>query len=371
MAEPALSAAEIRRYARHIGLPDFGLAGQQRLRAGSVLVIGAGGLGAPALLYLAAAGVGRIGIMDPDRVEESNLQRQIVHDAGSAGMRKAESAAARLRQVNPHICVEPVVAAFTAGNALDLVARYDVVLDGSDNFATRYLSSDVCVWAGKPNVYGSIHQWEGQVSVFAPHLGAPCYRCLFPVPPPPGSVPTCAEGGVIGVLPGIVGSLQALEAIKLLSGAGQSAAGRLIHVDALGLKFREIRLRRDPECPVCGEKPTITGPVDYEEFCGVPRTGQGSDGDWSLSAAEFSERCGAGAVVIDVREAWESALAPLDLPGARVIPVPLAEIGTADLPPRPPICVCPEGRRSAEAVRMLRQAGVDARHLRGGTDLLP
>lgn len=367
MAEPALSAAEIRRYARHLGLPEFGLAGQQRLRAGSVLVIGAGGLGAPALLYLAAAGVGRIGIIDPDRVEESNLQRQIVHDTSAAGMWKAESAAARLRQVNPHITVEPLVAAFTAENARDLAARYDVVLDGSDNFATRYLSSDVCVWAGKPNVYGSIHQWEGQVSVFAPHLGAPCYRCLFPVPPPPGSVPTCAEGGVIGVLPGIVGSLQALEVIKLLSGAGQSAAGRLIHVDALGLKFREIRLRRDPQCPVCGEKPTITSPVDYEEFCGVP--GQGNT--TAISPAEFGERCRAGAVVVDIRESWEAALAPLDLSGARVICVPLAEIGSAELPPGPLICVCPEGRRSAEAVRLLRQAGRDAVHLRGGTDLLP
>src|SRR6266852_7997073 len=257
------------RYSRHLIMPEVGLTGQQRLKAARVLCIGAGGLGSPAALYLAAAGVGTIGLVDLDDVDLSNLQRQILHATKDVGRKKLESARDRLRETNPNIELKLHDCRFTSKNAADLVARYDVVIDGSDNFPTRYLSNDVCVWAQKPNVYGLVFRFDGQTTIFAPHLGGPCYRCLFPEPPAPGTVPSCAEAGVLGVLPGIIGMVQAIEAIKLILGVGEPLIGRLLHFGALKMKFREFNVRRDPQCPVCGDAPTITALIDYEQFCGI------------------------------------------------------------------------------------------------------
>ncbi|MEP6603143.1 MAG: TOMM precursor leader peptide-binding protein, partial [Spartobacteria bacterium] len=255
------------RYSRQLMMPEVGPAGQERINAARVLCIGAGGLGSPAALYLAAAGVGTLGLVDFDNVDLSNLQRQILHGTKDVGRKKVESAAERLRDMNPKIDIEAHDARFTSANARELVARYDIVVDGSDNFPTRYLSNDVCVWEKKPNVYGSVFRFEGQSTVFAPHLAGPCYRCLFPEPPPPGTVPNCAEAGVLGIVPGIIGLIQATETLKLILGAGESLTGRLLHFDALKMKFREFNVRRDPQCPVCGDAPTITEPIDYEQFC--------------------------------------------------------------------------------------------------------
>src|SRR5262245_35477797 len=265
----SLTTAELRRYARHLTIPEFGIEGQRKLRAARVLCIGAGGLGSPIAMYLAAAGVGTIGLVDADVVDESNLQRQLLHSTADVGRSKLDSARERLRGINPHVNVEGHAARFTSENAMDLVNDYDVVIDGTDNFPTRYLSNDVCVFLKKPNVYGSILRFEGQCSVFAPHLGGPCYRCMAPQPPAPGLVPSCAEGGVLGVLPGLIGTMQATEAVKLIVGIGEPLIGRLLHVDTLSMKFRTFNLRRDPECPVCGDRPTITEPIDYEGFCGL------------------------------------------------------------------------------------------------------
>jgi adenylyltransferase/sulfurtransferase len=262
-----LSAEEQRRYSRHIMLPEIGEEGQHKLKAARVLCLGAGGLGSPAALYLAAAGVGTIGLVDADRVALSNLHRQLLHGTKDVGRPKTESARDRLAEINPEITVRLYPCRFESGNAQEILQDYDLIVDGTDNFATRYLSNDVAVFARKPNVYGSIFRFDGQTTVFAPHLGGPCYRCLFPEPPPPGEVPSCAEAGVLGVLPGIVGTMQATEAIKLILGIGDSLVGRLLHFDALKMKFREFSLRRDPRCPVCGEHPTITEYVDYVEFC--------------------------------------------------------------------------------------------------------
>src|SRR5437867_3282631 len=264
-----LSAEELQRYSRHLIMPEVTLDGQRRLKAARVLCIGAGGLGSPAALYLAAAGVGAIGIVDFDDVDLSNLQRQILHGTKDIGRSKLESARDRLRDANPNIEVELHECRFSSENASELVARYDLVVDGSDNFPTRYLSNDVCVFARRPNIYGSIFRFDGQSTVFAPHLGGPCYRCLFPEPPAPGTIPNCAEAGVLGVLPGIIGMVQAIEAIKLILGVGESLVGRLLQFDAMKMKFREFNVRRDPECPVCGERPAITEPIDYEQFCGT------------------------------------------------------------------------------------------------------
>src|SRR5436305_5037225 len=264
-----LSPAELQRYSRHRMMREVTPDGQRRLKAARVLCIGAGGLGSPAALYLSAAGVGTIGIVDFDDVDLSNLQRQILHGTKDVGRGKLESARDRLRDINPEIDIELHQCRFSSENASEIVSKYDVVVDGSDNFATRYLSNDVCVFAQKPNVYGSVFRFEGQTTVFAPHLGGPCYRCLFPEPPPPESVPNCAQAGVLGVLPGIIGMLQAIEAIKLVVGIGEPLIGRLLHFDALKVKFRALNLRRDPQCPVCGENPTIFSPIDYEQFCGV------------------------------------------------------------------------------------------------------
>src|SRR5438874_8351341 len=304
------SLEQAQRYARHIILPEIGPSGQRKLLNAKVVLIGAGGLGSPAALYLAAAGVGTIGIVDFDDVDLTNLQRQILHGTSDIGRSKLESARDRLHDVNPEIKLELHKCRFSSENATELVAQYDLIVDGSDNFPTRYLSNDVCVFARKPNVYGSVFRFEGQATVFAPHIGGPCYRCLFPEPPAPGTVPNCAEAGVLGVLPGIIGMLQAIETIKLIVGIGEPLVGRLLHFDALRMKFRELNLRRDPQCPVCGENPTIFSPIDYEQFCGT-RPARHHDGLATISVRELKRKVeGNGAfTIIDVREAFEYEIA--------------------------------------------------------------
>jgi sulfur-carrier protein adenylyltransferase/sulfurtransferase len=361
-----LSTEELQRYSRHLIMPEVTADGQRRLKAARVLCIGAGGLGSPAALYLAAAGVGTIGIVDFDAVDLSNLQRQILHGTKDVGRGKLESARDRLRDINPEIDIELHQCRFSSENASEIVSKYDVVVDGSDNFATRYLSNDVCVFAQKPNVYGSVFRFEGQTTVFAPRLGGPCYRCLFPEPPPPESVPNCAQAGVLGVLPGIIGMLQAIEAIKLILGIGEPLIGRLLHFDALKVKFRELNLRRDAECPVCGDTPTIFSPIDYEQFCG------GGDEETIpvISAHELKRKLDAHEAfeLIDVREPFEYEIARID--GAKLIP--LAEIGerTEELQREQPIVVhCHSGTRSAQAVRLLQQRGFrNVYNLEGGID---
>src|SRR6267378_8718172 len=299
-----LSNEERVRYSRHLTMPEVGIDGQRRLKAAHVLCIGAGGLGSPSALYLAAAGVGTIGIVDFDDVDLSNLQRQILHGTKDIGRSKLESARDRLHDINPAIEIQLHECRLSSENAETIVADYDVIVDGSDNFATRYLSNDVCVFAGKPNIYGSVFRFEGQTTVFAPQLGGPCYRCLFPEPPPPESVPNCAQAGVLGVLPGIIGLLQAIEAIKLIVGIGQPLIGRLLHFDALKVKFRELKLRRDPQCPVCGENPTIFSPIDYEQFCGIQNEEEAIP---AMSAHELKRKMDAREAfeLIDVRESFE------------------------------------------------------------------
>ena len=361
-----LSAEELQRYSRHLIMPEVTADGQRRLKAARVLCIGAGGLGSPAALYLAAAGVGTIGIVDFDDVDLSNLQRQILHGTKDVGRGKVESAQDRLRDINPEIDIELHQCRFSSENASGIVSKYDVVVDGSDNFATRYLSNDVCVFEQKPNVYGSVFRFEGQTTVFAPHLGGPCYRCLFPEPPPPESVPNCAQAGVLGVLPGIIGILQAIETVKLIVGIGEPLIGRLLHFDALKVKLRELNLRRDPQCPVCGENPTIFAPIDYDQFCGtgaletVP----------SISVHELKQKTDAHEPfdLIDVREPFEYEIARID--GAKLIP--LGEIGDRvdELQRGEPIVVnCHSGQRSAQAVRLLQQQGFsNVYNLDGGID---
>src|SRR5881397_1550419 len=349
-----LSAGELQRYSRHLIMPEVTAEGQRRLKAARVLCIGAGGLGSPAALYLTAAGVGTIGIVDFDEVDLSNLQRQILHGTKDIGRRKLESARDRLRDINPEIDIRLHECRFSSENAPQLVAQYDAVVDGSDNFPTRYLSNDVCVFARKPNIYGSVFRFEGQTTVFAPHLGGPCYRCLFPEPPPPDSVPNCAQAGVLGVLPGIIGMLQAIEAIKMIVGVGESLVGRLLHFDALKAKFRELNLRRDPECPVCGENPTIFSPIDYEQFCGVRDEG----GIPEMSPLELKRKIDAGEPfeLIDVREPFEYEIARID--GAKLIPLGEISERLNELSGERPIVVhCHTGKRSAQAVRLLRQRG--------------
>src|SRR2546428_8822118 len=312
-----LSSAELQRYSRHLMMPEVTPDGQRRLKAARVLCSGAGGLGSPAALYLAAAGVGTIGIVDFDAVDLSNLQRQILHGTKDVGRGRLESAQDRLRDISPEIEIELYQCRLSSENASEIVSKYDIVVDGSDNFATRYLSNDVCVFEQKPNVYGSVFRFEGQTTVFAPHLGGPCYRCLFPEPPPPESVPNCAQAGVLGVLPGIIGMLQAIEAIKLIVGIGEPLIGRLLHFDALKVKFRELNLRRDPECPVCGENPTIFSPIDYDQFCGVRE----DETIPAMSAHELKQQMDAREPfeLIDVRETFEYEIARIN--GARLIPL--------------------------------------------------
>jgi sulfur-carrier protein adenylyltransferase/sulfurtransferase len=361
-----LSAEELQRYSRHLLMPEVTSEGQKRLKAARALCIGAGGLGSPAALYLAAAGVGTIGIVDFDDVDLSNLQRQILHGTNDIGRGKLESARDRLRDINPEIEIELHQCRFSSENAPQLVSQYDVVVDGSDNFPTRYLSNDVSVFARKPNVYGSVFRFEGQTTVFAPHLGGPCYRCLFPEPPPPDSVPNCAQAGVLGVLPGIIGMLQAIETIKLIVGIGESLVGRLLHFDALKVKFRELNLRRDPECPVCGENPTIFSPIDYEEFCGA----RDQDAIPTMSAHELKRKMDAHEPfeLVDVREPFEYEIARIDR--AKLIPLgEIAERANELQRERPIVVHCHTGRRSAEAVRLLQQRGfANVYNLEGGID---
>ena len=361
-----LSSAELQRYSRHLMMPEVTPDGQRRLKAARVLCIGAGGLGSPAAVYLAAAGMGTIGIVDFDDVDLSNLQRQILHGTKDVGRGKLESARDRLHDINPEIDVQLHKCRFSSENAPQLVSRYDVIVDGSDNFPTRYLSNDVCVFARKPNVYGSVFRFEGQTTVFASHLGGPCYRCLFPEPPPPDSVPNCAQAGVLGVLPGIIGMLQAIETIKMIVGVGESLVGRLLHFDALKARFRELNLRRDPECPVCGENPTIFSPIDYEQFCGA----RDEEAIPTMSAHELKQKMDAREPfeLIDVREGFEYEIARID--GARLIPLGEIAERADELPRDRPIVVhCHSGRRSAEAVRLLQQRGFgDIYNLEGGID---
>jgi sulfur-carrier protein adenylyltransferase/sulfurtransferase len=361
-----LSAEEMARYSRHLLMPEVTPDGQRRLKAARVLCIGAGGLGSPATLYLAAAGVGTIGIVDFDDVDLSNLQRQILHGTKDIGRSKLESAKDRLRDINPEIEIELHECRFSSENASQLVSQYDMVVDGSDNFPTRYLSNDVCVFEHKPNVYGSVFRFEGQATVFAPHLGGPCYRCLFPEPPPPDSVPNCAQAGVLGVLPGIIGMLQAIETIKLIVGIGEPLVGRLLHFDALKMKFRELTLRRDSQCPVCGENPTIFSPIDYEQFCGA----RDEEAVPAISARELKQKMDGRErfQLIDVREPFECEIARID--GAKLIPLGEIAERVDELERELPIVVhCHSGRRSAAVVRLLLQRGfANVHNLEGGID---
>ena len=367
-----LTHEEIRRYSRHLTLPEVGVAGQEKLKASSVLCIGTGGLGSPAAMYLAAAGLGRIGLVDFDVVDESNLQRQIIHGTGAIGRSKLESARARLNDINPHVAVECHAVRMTSENALDIIGRYDVVIDGTDNFPTRYLSNDACVLLKKPNIYGAIFRFEGQASVFAPHLGGPCYRCLFPEPPPPGLVPSCAEGGVLGVLPGVIGVIQATEAVKLVLGQGEPLMGRLLLYNALDMKFREMKIRRDPGCPVCGGQPTITKLIDYEQFCGVrdhPIMNEQTTGD-EITAVELAAMLKRGGkfTLVDVREPDEWAIG--HIPGATLLPLSALPQRFGELPKDGRIVLhCKAGKRSMKALQFLRQQGyAHLKSVRGGID---
>ena len=362
-----LSPAELARYDRHLTLPEVGLEGQRKLKAARVLMIGTGGLGSPLGLYLAAAGVGTLGIVDFDVVEESNLQRQIMHGTKDVGRPKVESARDRLSDVNPHIQLEVHQTALSSENALEILARYDVIVDGTDNFATRYLVNDACVLLGKPNVYGSIFRFEGQVSLFYPAGGAPCYRCLYPEPPPPGMVPSCAEGGVLGVLPGVIGTLQATEIIKFILGAGDSLAGRLLLFDALAMRFRELKVRRDPSCPLCGPQPTIKELVDYKELCGL-KTAEVANEEITPQDFAAAWKSGQRPVLLDVRNPHEWDIANLAEYGAKLIPLGGLAENLDGLDKQADIVVhCKSGGRSAQAQKTLQAAGFGhVRNLSGG-----
>jgi sulfur-carrier protein adenylyltransferase/sulfurtransferase len=374
-----LSNDEIRRYSRHLILPEIGMQGQRRLKSSSVLLIGAGGLGSPVALYLAAAGVGRIGLVDPDVVDESNLQRQILHGTASLGRPKVDSARERLTDINPNVEIETRREPFTSATALDVARDYDLIIDGTDNFPTRYLSNDVSVLLGKPNIYGSIFRFEGQVSVFWAERG-PCYRCLFPEPPPPGAVPSCAEGGVLGILPGVVGTLQATEAIKVLAGIGEPLIGRLMLYDALAMRFRELRIPKDPNCPICGTNPTITAPIDYEAFCGMPshdgsnytnghsnKVEENAMAVREISVEELAKlrESGEPHTLIDVREPNEYEVANL---GGTLIPLGELEQRAGEVPREGRVIVhCKLGGRSTRAVEYLQSQGYDnVENLTGG-----
>ncbi len=365
---PELTHEELLRYSRHLILPEVGPEGQRKLKAARILLVGAGGLGSPASLYLAAAGVGTIGLVDFDVVDATNLQRQIVHGTGTVGTPKLQSATDRLRDLNPNVHVEGFETRLTSENALEICRDFDMVLDGTDNFPTRYLVNDTCVLLGKPNVYGSIFRFEGQASVFYAEAG-PCYRCLYREPPPPGLVPSCAEGGVLGVLPGIIGSIQAMEAIKVALGRGETLIGRLLLFDALKLRFRELKLKKDPDCPICGTNPSVTELIDYEAFCGIgsePPPQSGDEVDPETLADEIGGK--EDLVVVDVRESYESEICSIE--GSVLIPLGslpgrLAELdGHAEI-----VTYCHHGMRSMQALQILRAAGFpNVRSLRGGID---
>ena len=367
---PNLSHEEILRYSRHLLIPEVGLEGQRKLKGASVLVIGTGGLGSPVALYLAAAGVGRIGLVDYDVVDFSNLQRQVIHGTSTLGTLKVDSARERMLDLNPGIQVDVYNEPFTSANARPIAADYNLIIDGSDNFPTRYLTNDLCVLTGKPNVYGSIYRFEGQVSVFDARRG-PCYRCLFPEPPPPGLVPSCAEGGVLGVLPGTIGTLQATEALKLLLGIGEPMIGKLLLYNALDMSFEFIKLRKNPGCKVCGPNLDVTELIDYEAFCGVPGHDhdEGSAGaGWDITATELAARLkqGASLRLVDVREPHELEISRL--PGAQLIPLGqmaarLSELNSAD----EIILFCKAGVRSRRALELLAGAGFrKLKNLKGG-----
>jgi adenylyltransferase/sulfurtransferase len=366
-----LTNEEIARYSRHLILPEVAVAGQEKLKAAKVLCIGTGGLGAPVTMYLAAAGVGRLGLVDCDVVDASNLQRQILYGTPDVGHNKLDVAKARLQAINPHLQVDTYQTRFGADCALDIVEPYDLVIDGTDNFPTRYCVNDACVMLNKPNVYGSIFRFEGQATLFNPQVQGPCYRCLYPEPPPPGMVPSCAEGGVLGVLPGIIGCIQATEAIKLILGVGDTLVGRLIRYNALDMTFKTLKLRRDPTCPLCGDNPTITKLIDYEQFCGI----RGEESDTIIHDGVIPEidveqlkaklDSGADFELIDVREPVEHQICNL----AQAELIPLSEIPQSLSrfdPHRRYVVVCKMGGRSAQAVALMRQAGLDATNVAGG-----
>ena len=365
---PTLSSAELLRYSRHLTLPMVGIDGQRCLKSARVLIVGAGGLGSPTALYLAAAGVGTLGLVDFDVVDVTNLQRQILHGTRDEGRPKLDSARDRLQDINPHVRLETHEVRLTSANALGILGQYDIIVDGTDNFATRYLTNDACVLLGKPNVYGSIFRFDGQASVFATADG-PCYRCLYPTPPPPGMVPSCAEGGVFGVLPGLVGTIQATETLKLILGVGETLAGRLLMIDALSMEFRSVRIRRDPLCPACGVR-TITELIDYDEFCGTRDEESMAEANEvpEITPTELSERLQRAEDfdLIDVREPYELRIAAI--PGARLIP--LGDLGDSleSLDKNREIVVmCRSGQRSATAVRQMQAAGFEhAVNLAGG-----
>jgi adenylyltransferase/sulfurtransferase len=354
-----LNNDEIRRYSRHLILPEVGLAGQKKIKATSVLCIGAGGLGSPIAMYLAAAGIGKLGLVDFDTVDYSNLQRQILHTDADVGRPKTESAKETIRGINPNVEVILHNTRITSENALDLIRPYDIVVDGTDNFPTRYLTNDACVLLKKPNVYGSIFRFEGQASVFAPHLGGPCYRCLYPEPPPPGMVPSCAEGGVLGVLPGIIGCLQAAEILKLAIGRGSSLVGRLLLFNALDLKFRELKLRRDPQCPLCGEHPTIKELIDYEQFCGITPEAEPAANPDEVTVQDMKQALAhpaLGIKVVDVREPDEYEIAHVN--GVPLLPLSELPNRFTELDPNQQYYLhCKGGVRSLKAVSFLKQQG--------------
>ncbi len=352
------------RYSRHALLPEFGEAGQAKLKAGRILVVGAGGLGAPTSLYLAAAGVGTLGLVDFDVIELSNLQRQVLFGTRDVGKSKLDVAAARLADINPHVRIVPHAEALKAANARRIIRGYDVVIDGTDNFSTRYLVNDACVLEQRPNVYGSVFRFEGQAAVFgAP--GGPCYRCLHPEPPPAGLIPNCAEGGVLGVLPGLIGAIQATEAIKLVTGVGETLAGRLLLYDALTMRVRQIQLPRDPECPVCGDTPTIRELTDLDLTCATPPGGETGEAEMTVEELHDWRKTERPHLLIDVREPAEHEQSRIE--GARLIPMRHLQAHVKDLPRDVPVVVhCQSGGRSAIATAMLKVQGIDARNLSGG-----
>jgi len=371
LAEVSLSPREVARYSRHLIMPEVGMEGQKRLKASRVLLIGAGGLGSPLGLYLAAAGVGRIGLVDFDVVDFSNLQRQVLHGTTDVGRPKLHSAKDRLEAINPEVHIDLYETRLTSANAVSIIEPYDVVIDGTDNFPTRYLVNDACVILGKPNVYGSIFRFDGQASVFYPPQG-PCYRCLYPEPPPPGEVPSCAEGGVLGILPGLIGCIQATEGIKLLLGSGSPLIGRLLLYDALRMSFQEFKVRRNPKCPVCGDQPSITKLIDYDQFCGVrgqeAPTTAAADGAWNTSVEELKRRLDSheNVFILDVRNPEEFQICRI--PGSTLIPLPELARRFHELDKnRETVVHCKSGVRSLKALQFLREKGFQRiKNLKGG-----
>ncbi len=365
-----LNKDQYQRYGRHLILPEVGLKGQTKLLESRILLIGAGGLGSPLGMYLAAVGVGTLGLVDFDEVELSNLQRQVIHGTEDVGRPKLDSAQETINSINPDVEVIKHNVVFSSDNALDIIKDYDIVIDGTDNFPTRYLTNDACVLLDKPNIYGSIFRFEGQSTVFH-YEGGPCYRCLFPEPPPPGMVPSCAEGGVIGVLPGIVGLIQAMEAVKIILGKGNTLSGRLLIFDSLEMEFREVRLERNPQCPVCGDNPTLTELIDYQEFCGIQPEGE-RDYLEEITAAELKMKMDDGEhfLLLDVREPNEYEIARID--GSRLIP--LNEVAQrsseiSDYKDRDVVVHCKMGVRSAQAIEILKGQGFrNLKNLEGGID---